>query len=100
MAMSDTEIMARFGRWYIHDREPRWVRRNALVVLGNTARPNDTAARGAIARGLADTDPYVRAHAVWAAARVGHVDLLPADADNEPSEVVRAELRHLPAPRG
>jgi epoxyqueuosine reductase len=100
MAMSDTEIMARFGRWYIHDREARWVRRNALVVLGNTARRNDVAARGAISRGLADDDPYVRAHAVWAAARVGHVDLLPADPDDEPSEMVRAELRHLPAPRG
>ena len=97
LAMSDAEIMSRFGRWYIHDREARWVRRNALIVLGNRARRDDVAARDAIARSLVDDDPYVRAHAVWAAGRVGHTDLLPA---SDTSDVVRAELRDLPAPRG
>jgi len=97
LAMSDAEIMSRFGRWYIHDREARWVRRNALIVLGNRARRDDVAARDAIARSLVDDDPYVRAHAVWAAGRVGHTDLLPA---GDTSDVVRAELRDLPAPRG
>ncbi|MBU3703329.1 MAG: tRNA epoxyqueuosine(34) reductase QueG [Ilumatobacteraceae bacterium] len=97
LSMTDGEIMSRFGRWYIHDREARWVRRNALIVLGNRARPDDAAAQNAIVQGLADDDPFVRAHAVWAAARVGHVDLLP---DDDPSETVREELRHLPAPRG
>ena len=100
LGMSDTEITTRFGRWYIHDREARWVRRNALIVLGNRARRDDLAVRNAIARALADSDPYVRAHAVWAAARIGHVDLLPSDPDHDPSDVVRAELRDLPAPRG
>ena len=97
LAMSDAEIMSRFGRWYIHDREARWVRRNALIVLGNRARRDDVAARDAIARSLVDDDPYVRAHAVWAAGRVGHTDLLPA---GDTSDVVREELRDLPAPRG
>lgn len=97
LAMTDREIMSQFGRWYIHDREARWVRRNALIVLGNRARRDDAAARDVIARSLGDADPFVRAHAVWAAARVGHVDLVPA---NDPSEVVREELRDLPAARG
>jgi len=97
LAMGDGEIMSRFGRWYIHDREARWVRRNALIVLGNRARPDDAAARDAIARGLVDDDAFVRAHAVWAAARVGHLDIVP---DDDPSEVVREELRNLPTPRG
>ena len=97
LAMSDSDITARFGRWYIHDREPRWVRRNALVVIGNTAGRDDAAARSALGRCLVDTDPVIRAHAVWAAARVGHADLLPAD---DPDDSVRAELRHLPPPRG
>lgn len=97
LAMTDREIMSQFGRWYIHDREARWVRRNALIVLGNRARRDDAAARDVIARSLGDADPFVRAHAVWAAARVGHVDLVPA---SDPSEVVREELRDLPAARG
>lgn len=97
LSMADGEIVSRFGRWYIHDREARWVRRNALIVLGNRARPDDAAARDAIARSLVDDDPFVRAHAVWAAARVGHVDLVPAD---DPSDVVRDEMRHLPTARG
>ena len=97
LAMTDREIMSQFGRWYIHDREARWVRRNALIVLGNRARRDDAAAREGIARSLGDADPFVRAHAVWAAARVGHVDLVPA---SDPSEVVREELRDLPAARG
>jgi epoxyqueuosine reductase len=96
LAMSDGEILARFGRWYIHDREPRWVRRNALVVLGNTAALSDRAARAAVEHCLVDVDPFVRAHAVWAAARIGHLDLLPTD---DPDDVVRGELQSLPAPR-
>ena len=97
LSMTDEEILRRFGRWYIHDRDARWVRRNALVVIGNTAERNDAAARAALGRCICDADPMIRAHAVWAAARVGHHDLLPSD-DSE--EVVRAELRRLPAPRG
>ena len=97
LAMGDNDINARFARWYIHEREARWVRRNALVVLGNTAGRNDGAARNALARCVADSDPVIRAHAVWAAARIGHHDLVPAD---DSDDVVRAELRRLPAPRG
>ncbi|MBU6240944.1 MAG: tRNA epoxyqueuosine(34) reductase QueG [Acidobacteria bacterium] len=97
LAMSDAEIIANFGRWYIHDREARWVRRNALVVLGNKAARNDDAARAAIARCISDADPHVRAHAVWAAARVGHHDLVPSD---DPDAMVRDELRCLPPQRG
>jgi hypothetical protein len=73
------------------------VRRNALVVLGNTAQPGDVAARDAIARSIADADPVIRAHAVWAAARIGHLDLVPVD---DPDEAVKAELRVLPPRRG
>ncbi len=36
---SDAEVMRRWGRWYVADRDPRWVRRNALVALGNVGRP-------------------------------------------------------------
>ena len=35
LAATDDELLARHGRWYIPGREPRYLRRNALVVLGN-----------------------------------------------------------------
>ncbi len=38
---TDDEVLESWGRWYLADRDPRWVRRNALVVLGNTADPTD-----------------------------------------------------------
>ncbi len=59
--------MATWGRWYLADRDPRWVRRNALVVLGNVGDPGDAA----VVQVLAD----YRAHAGPGPARprrVGH----------------------------
>ena len=32
---SDAELLAAHGRWYIAGRDPRYLRRNALVALGN-----------------------------------------------------------------
>jgi epoxyqueuosine reductase len=96
LAMSDAEILGNFGRWYIHDREARWVRRNALVVLGNSADRDDAAARVAVARCIVDPDPIIRAHGVWAAARIGHHDLVPSD---DPDGIVRDELQCLPSAR-
>jgi len=67
---SDEALLERFGRWYIAGREPRYLRRNALVVLGNTASPDDDAASTTIERYRHDPDPMLRSHADWAAARV------------------------------
>jgi epoxyqueuosine reductase len=78
----DATVLARWGRWYLADRDPRWHRRNALVVLGNSgdARPGARARVTAVlSRYLADDDPLLRGHAVWAARRLGRDDLLPAD---------------------
>jgi epoxyqueuosine reductase len=95
---SDAEILRRYGRWYIADRNPGHLRRNALIVLGNTAAGDDTEAVGAIAAALAHPDAVVRAHAVWAAARLGRRDLLGA-VEGEGDPRVRAELDDLPAAR-
>ncbi len=38
---SDDDVLDRYGRWYIAGRDPRWLRRNALVVLGNTGDARD-----------------------------------------------------------
>jgi epoxyqueuosine reductase len=94
LAASDDELMARYGRWYIPHRQARYLRRNALVVLGNVADPRSAAVVAALCRALADADPLVRAHAVWAARRLGRPELLSEGADiaHDPDPLVRAEL--------
>jgi epoxyqueuosine reductase len=86
---SDAELMAAVGRWYIPGREPRYVRRNALIVLGNTGEPGDPAVVATLQRALAAADPIVRAHAVWAAARLGRADLLESAAADPDPLVIR-----------
>ncbi len=67
----DQDVLARWGRWYLADRDPRWLRRNALVVLGNVADPADPRVPAVLARYLAGDDPVLREHAQWAARRLG-----------------------------
>ncbi|MEQ1703069.1 MAG: tRNA epoxyqueuosine(34) reductase QueG [Ilumatobacteraceae bacterium] len=89
LTANDDEVMAAWGRWYLADRDPRWVRRNALVVLGNVGNGTDAAVRAVLADYLAHDDPVLRAHAVWAAHRLGALDLMPA---TDPHPDVLAEL--------
>lgn len=71
LAADDEELLKRFGRWYIPRRQPRYLRRNALVVLANVGDPADPRVREAVDRTLGDPDPLVRGHAVWCARRLG-----------------------------
>ncbi len=48
----DEALLARHGRWYVADRDPRHLRRNALVALGNVADPADARVAAALARVL------------------------------------------------
>ena len=91
LAADDAALLARFGRWYIPRREPRYLRRNALVALGNSASLAQPGVRAAVERALADDDPLVRAHAVWAARRLG-LDPLPAAIGADADPLVQAEL--------
>ena len=74
----DDALLARFARWYIPQRDPRYLRRNALVALGNVGDGNDEDVERVLARALADRDPLIREHAEWAAERLGRRDLLHA----------------------
>lgn len=38
----DEWIVERYAHWYVADRDYRWVRRNALIVVGNVGDPDDT----------------------------------------------------------
>ena len=66
----DATLLARHGRWYIADRDPRYLRRNALLALGNTADPADPAVRRAVDRARTGDDDLLREHATWAAGRL------------------------------
>jgi len=95
LAAPDHELLARHGRWYIPRREARYLRRNALVVLGNVGDGTDPRVVAALRGALRSDDGLVRSHAVWASRRVGRDDLLTGeglDLDADPDPLVRAEL--------
>ena len=71
LELDDEELMARYGRWYIPRREPRYVRRNALVALGNSGRGADPEVAEVVYRYRSDSDPMLVRHADWAAAVLG-----------------------------
>lgn len=96
LAADDATLLDRHGRWYIADRDPRWLRRNALVALGNVADRRDPRVVAALVRALDGDDDLLAAHAAWAARRLGCDDLL-ADATVVGPETA-AELA-APAPR-
>ncbi|MEQ8841248.1 MAG: tRNA epoxyqueuosine(34) reductase QueG [Acidimicrobiales bacterium] len=91
LALDDDALMSRLGRWYIPDRDPAYLRRNLLVVLGNIGRGDDPRVAAALGDALADPRPVVRAHAVWAARRLALDPLLAAVADDT-ADMVRVEL--------
>lgn len=88
----DAEVMRAAGRWYVANRDPRHLRRNALIVLGNAGDPDDERVIGAVTAALAHDDPLVRAHAVWTAARLGRPDLADGLLTTEADPMVREEL--------
>jgi epoxyqueuosine reductase len=82
----DATVLGWAERWYIPRREVRYVRRNALVVLGNVANGADEHVVAALRRHLAHPDPLLRSHAVWAARRLGREDLArQLQGDTDPS---------------
>ena len=67
----DETLLERHGRWYLAGRDPRWLRRNALVVLGNTADASDPRVVATLARYRAGDDDVLAEHARWASDRLG-----------------------------
>ena len=90
----DESLLKEFGAWYIANRDPKWLRRNALVILGNIGDANDKLVVELLQKYCNHGDAILRSHAVWAAARLGLNHLLPL---NEDDEIVLAELRALPS---
>lgn len=76
LGSSDADLLERHGRWYTAGRQPRYLRRNALVALGNIGDGNDPATEAALRRALGDPDPMITEHAAWAAQKLGRDDLV------------------------
>ena len=89
----DEHLMDHFGVWYVADREPRYLRRNALVVLGNVGDGDDPVVERLLVRYLGCGDGLLVEHAGWAAQALGRGDLVTAT----PVDPVRASLA---APQG
>ncbi len=66
----DATLLERHGRWYLADRDPRWWRRNALVVLGNTGDAADPRTRTVLQRYADGPDDLLAEHARWAQHRL------------------------------
>jgi epoxyqueuosine reductase len=65
LAADGAELVRRYDRLYMPKNDPRYLRRNALVALGNTGGPEH---RDAVAAYADDPDPMLREHAEWALA--------------------------------
>jgi epoxyqueuosine reductase len=61
------DLLDRYDRLYVPRRDPRYLKRNALVALGNSGGPEHAAA---IEPFLEDDDPLLREHARWALDRL------------------------------
>ncbi len=94
LSASDELLLARFGRWYIPQRDARYLRRNALIALGNVADGWEPEVGETLARYLDHRDQLLRAHAIWAAFRTGRYDLVESRPGllEDPSPMVRDEL--------
>lgn len=70
LALDDVELLERCGRWYIPGRDVSVVRRNLLIVLGNSGRRDDPAVRALLAESIESSDPMLAEHARWALDRL------------------------------
>ena len=67
LGLHDAALRAAVPHFYVPRNDGRWLRRNALVVLGNTG---GSAAVGVLAGYSSHRDPMLRGHAVWALGRI------------------------------
>ena len=97
LTATDDQLFDLVGRWYVPNREARYLRRNALVVLGNIGDGTDHEVERVLRTYLSDPDDLLCGHAAWAALELGRRDLLadPAVADRPG---VRAELAAAGSP--
>ncbi len=90
---TDDEIRTKYGRFYFPKNDPNFLRRNALVALGNVGGPAQVAS---IAECLEHRSPRIRGHAAWALGQLGGreaAESLQHAAAREKDQQVLEELR-------
>jgi len=68
LGLGDTELLRRYGHFYLPGGNPRFLRRNALVVLGNVGGEDHLTL---LAGYLMHPDALLREHARWAVGSIG-----------------------------
>ena len=63
----DADLRLRYDRLFVPRNDPRFLRRNALIALGNNGRPDDLPLAETYA---ASRDPLLAEHGAWAVARL------------------------------
>jgi len=77
LCATDAALLEAHGRWYIAERDPRHLRRNGLVALGNVGDGADPVTAAVLADYIGGGDELLAEHARWAAGRLGRADLVP-----------------------
>ena len=67
LEVDGAELVRRFDRLYVPRNDPRWLRRNAIVALGNVGGPEHAEA---LARQADSDDELLAEHARWALDRI------------------------------
>tara|TARA_Y100000766_G_C18907582_1_gene606670 strand:+ start:825 stop:1934 length:1110 start_codon:yes stop_codon:yes gene_type:complete len=91
LEQDDETLISKYGRWYIPQRDPRYLRRNALLVLGNIGTAQSKKVQTIVSHYLKSTDSMLRSYAVWTAKRLGLTNLL-MGMENDGSKDVQREL--------
>ena len=99
LSAGDEELMERHGRWYVPARDPRYLRRNALVVLANIADGGDPEVVRTVRRYQRGRDEMLARHAAWAAQRLG-LDVDPGLRRNDGRKGAGMPGKGVPAPGG
>ncbi|MGB6059570.1 MAG: tRNA epoxyqueuosine(34) reductase QueG [Microthrixaceae bacterium] len=92
LTANDDELLDSLGRWYIAKRDPNYLRRNALVVYGNSAGTHSSEqVESVLGQYLDGPDDMLAAHAAWAALNLGNRDVLNGRLDRP---AIATELAH------
>jgi epoxyqueuosine reductase len=94
LTLSDEELEPIVEHWYVPSRRMRFVRRNALVALGNVG---DEASLGLLSKYLGSQDELLAIHAAWAVGEIGGFrakSILKSLLKSETREAVVDELRY------
>jgi epoxyqueuosine reductase len=75
---TDEELLERHGRWYVPRRDPRYLRRNAVLAIGNVADPADIGVRRRLGTLASGDDDMLAEHAEWALDRLDARAAVPA----------------------